>query len=304
MSIPLVYIDQNIVSFQADGKIDLSRIEDVQWVYSKEHFAEIRRSKVPERHLSALDLLGARLLDIDLINWKYSGSASLIETLSATDAYEQYLASTHEVPFDPKGLQVLMAWLNGGADSEAAMRVPDELEEQIRQLVAVLPPELVPGNIHEASSEFRKVIAEMVSHGNNIERTRQALGVGKGAAGSITGHDPIRQIWHMVAPNAPGLTCDQFFGFEAIEAMGQASWTAYEGIIRCCAMLDIVGFQAEKKARDPEKIENVMSDAAHIAAAAFCSAVISADRRFARRAKAIYEYKGVGTASLIMSVAG
>jgi hypothetical protein len=304
MSTPLVYIDQNIVSFQSDGNIDLSRLEGVQWVYSKEHFAEIRRSKVPLKHLGALDQLGARLLDIDLINWKYSGSATLSESLSATEAYEQYLASTNEVPFDAKGLQVLMAWFNGGADSEAAMRVPDELEEQLRQLVAGLPPELIPENIQEASSQFRKAMAEMVSHGNNIERTRQALGVGKGAAGGITGHDPIRQIWQLVAPNAPGLTCDQFFGFEPIEAIGQGPWTAYEGIIRCCAMLDIVGFQAEKKARDPEKIENVMSDAAHIAAAAFCSAVISSDRRFARRAKAIYEYKGVGTASLIMSVAG
>lgn len=304
MSIPLVYIDQNIVSFQADGKINLSRIEGVQWVYSKEHFAEIRRSNVPDLHLNALDSLGAKLLEIDLLNWKYSGSATLTEKSSAAEAYKQYLTSVNEVPFDTKGLQVLMAWFNGGADSDAVLRVPDELEEQIWKLVSELPPELVPSNIQEASNQFRQALAEMVSHGNDIERTRQALGVGKGAAGSVTGHDPIRQIWQKISPNVPGSTCDQFFGFEPIEALNQSPWTAYEGIIRCCAMLDIVGFQAEKKARDPEKIENVMSDAAHIAAAAYCTAVISADRRFARRAKAIYEYKGVGTASLIMSVAG
>lgn len=304
MSTPLVYIDQNIVSYHASSKIDLSRTEGVQWVFSKEHFAEISRSHAPRPYLDALEKIGARLLDIDLINWKYSGSATLSETASVTEAYEQYHASISEVPFDAKGLQALIAWFNGGADSEIALRVPDAFEEQLRQLVTGLPPELIPSNIQEVSNQFRQAMTEMVAHGNDIERTRLALGVGKGAAGGVTGHDPIRQIWKMVAPTMPGLTCDQFFGFEPIEAINQSPWTAYEGIIRCCAMLDIVGFQAEQKARDPEKIENVMSDAAHIAAAAYCAAVVSADKRFARRAKAIYEYKGVGTASLIMSVAG
>lgn len=68
-----------------------------------------------------------------------------------------------------------------------------------------------------------------------------------------------------------------------------------------CAMLDIVGYQAEQKSRNPEQIENVLSDARHIAAASYCAAVISADKRFSRRAKAIYEYKNVSTVSLLLS---
>jgi hypothetical protein len=66
----------------------------------------------------------------------------------------------------------------------------------------------------------------------------------------------------------------------------------------CCAVLDIIGFQAEKKARDLEKIPNVRSDAIHIGMGAYCAAILSGDRRLSKRAKAIYEYKKIGTIAL------
>lgn len=75
------------------------------------------------------------------------------------------------------------------------------------------------------------------------------------------------------------------------------------GIAGCCAVLDIIGFQAEKKSRDIEKLPNVRSDAVHIGMGAYCAALLTADRRLARRAKAIYEYKKLGTVALIMEVA-
>ncbi|HVY08417.1 MAG TPA: hypothetical protein VHB46_20770 [Burkholderiales bacterium] len=270
-------------------------------MYSKEHFAEIRRSKNPRVFLDTLDDIGAKRLEIDLTNWRFSGTATLTEGVSAKAAYEQYLAAVDEVPISTEALQILMAWLNGGASEDAVLRLPYAFDEQIKQLVSRLPPELVPNNPREVFEELALTISKMTVQGNSIEKTREALGVEKGAAGSVTGDDPIRQIWKIVAPNVAGLTCDQFFGFEPLEALDQSPWTAYEGIIRCCAVLDIVGYQAEKKSRDLEKIDNVMSDAAHIAAAAYCSAVISADRRFSRRAKAIYEFKKLSTASLILS---
>jgi len=75
----------------------------------------------------------------------------------------------------------------------------------------------------------------------------------------------------------------------------------YLGIIGCNAVLDILGFQAEKKCRKLSKIHNVRSDAGHIAMGAFCSAILSEDKRLIKRAKAIYEYKCIGTSPILIT---
>jgi hypothetical protein len=64
--------------------------------------------------------------------------------------------------------------------------------------------------------------------------------------------------------------------------------------------MDFVGFQAEKKCRKIDKIPNIRSDAEHIAMGAFCTAILSEDKRQIRRAKAIYEYKGINTLPILI----
>jgi hypothetical protein len=83
------------------------------------------------------------------------------------------------------------------------------------------------------------------------------------------------------------MTSDCFFGFE-----GRPT---YLGIIACCSVLDILGFQGEGKARKILSMPNVRSDANHIAMGAFCQVLLSADKRLINRAAAIYEYKNIGT---------
>lgn len=48
---PLFYVDQNVIGLQLEGKVELSKVEGVRWVYSKVHFAEIRRSRTTEGYL-------------------------------------------------------------------------------------------------------------------------------------------------------------------------------------------------------------------------------------------------------------
>ena len=74
MSTPLVYIDQNIIGIKLQGHINLSKRDDLKWVYSKEHFAEIKRADDPEKYLDVLNKIGAIMLDLILDeNWKITG---------------------------------------------------------------------------------------------------------------------------------------------------------------------------------------------------------------------------------------
>ncbi len=305
MSKPLVYVDQNLLGLLAQRVPGLASEPNVQWVYSKEHFAEIRRSSNPDQYLTALDKLGAKLIELELIDWKITGSAKLIDGPTALHHYSNYYEALTDVDVNENLLNPFQAWVNDGGDEQLLRDLPGHVAEQILALTEDLPVEQ-RSTLRDAASEvdLTPMIGQMIAWGNDINKTREAFGDGKGQIGQITGENQLIQIWALIGPVCGGITPDQFFGFDPIDKQGYETWPTYLGIIGCCAVLDIVGFQAEKKCRKIEKLPNVRSDSGHIAMGAFCSAILSADRRLARRAKAIYEYKRIGTASLHFQVAG
>ena len=304
MSKPLVYVDQSVLLLLAQRVPGLASEPNVLWVYSKEHFAEIRRSLNPEQYLAALDKLNAKLIELELIDWKITGSARLIDGPTAFQHYSNYCAALADVDVNENLLDPFQAWLNGGGDERLLRDVPAYVAEQILALTEDLPVEQGAA-LRDAASDvdLSSVICQMIERGNDINKTREAIGDGKGMIGQISGDNQLMQIWALIEPACGSVTCDQFFGFEPIDKQGYEAWPNYLGIVGCCAVLDIVGFQAEKKCRKIEQLPNVRSDSGHIAMGAFCSAILSADRRLAKRARAIYEYKGIGTASLHIQVA-
>lgn len=303
MSRHLVYIDQNVIGLHLEGKLRLSKLPELYWVYSKEHFAEIRRSSSVKQYLSALEEIDAKLLDLELnSDWKISGNARLIEHGKPTQHYGAYIEATGETDscvnlFDP-----FIAWVNGGSDEGPFKELPDCLADQVLTLTKDLPldSEFVLGALNALKPKFTDMIEQMLEQGNNITKTRKAFGGGKGAVGAISGENQLQQIWNIIGPACPGISCEQFFGFDPVDKQGYETWPTYLSIVGCCAVMDIVGFQAEKKCRKLDKIPNVRSDANHIAMGAFCSAILSEDKRLVRRAKAIYEYKGISTVPLLV----
>lgn len=305
MNRPLVYIDQNVVGLHLEGKIRLSKRPALYWVYSKEHFAKIKRSSNSEQYLSVLDEIDAKLLDLELdAHWKITGTAKLIEHGNPTQHYESYMEAIGEVDSCENLFDPFLAWVNGGSDEGSFKELPDRLAERVLSLTEELPldGQFVLRILNTLKPEFTDMIERMVENGNDITKTRKAFGDGKGAVGAIRGKNQLQQIWDIIVPSIPGISCDQFFGFDPVDKQGYETWPVYLGIVGCCAVLDIVGFQAEKKCRKLDKIPNIHSDSSHIAMGAFCSAILSEDKKLVRRARAIYEYKGIGTVPLLIEI--
>ncbi|OZY87742.1 hypothetical protein CBP51_12520 [Cellvibrio mixtus] len=306
MSKPLIYIDQNIIGLQLQGIISLAKRDDVAWVYSKEHFAEIRRSNEPAKYLDVLTAIDAKLLDLVLDeNWKITGEARLNESGTSHQHYDAYIEANKDVDFDDTLFDPFQVWVNGGEDEGSLRDLPEKFAHQILSLTSELPfdtTEMI-GKVKSITPKFDSIIEEMLLNGNDIEKTRAAFGDEKGAIGSISGEKEIEKIWEIISPTMQGteISCDQFFGFDPIEKQGYDFWPMYLGIIGCNAVLDILGFQAEKKCRKLNKIHNVRSDAGHIAMGAYCSAILSKDKRLIKRAKAIYGYKRIGTSPILVT---
>lgn len=299
VSKPLVYIDQNVLEPLVNRVPSLSDELKVQWVYSKEHFTEIRRSSNPSPYLTALDTLDAKLIELELVDWKITDSAKLIDGPTAFEHYSKYCDALTDVDVNDQLFDPFQAWVNGGGSEQLLRELPEHVAEQILSLTEGLPVEQ-RSTLRAAAAEIdlAPIIGKMIARGNNINKTREDFGNGKGQIGQITGNNQLMKIWALIRPTCNGITPDQFFGFDPSNKQGYEAWPIYLGIIGCCAVLDIVGFQAEKKCRKLEKLQNVRSDSGHIAMGAFCSAILSADKRLIKRAEAIYEYQKIGTASL------
>ncbi|WP_371192962.1 hypothetical protein [Glaciecola sp. SC05] len=306
MSRPLIYIDQNIIGLQLNGIIELGKRDDVVWVYSKEHFSEIKRANEPEKYLDVLDAIDAKLLDLILDeNGKITSEAALNEAGSPHQHYYNYIAVTEDVSFDDTIFDPLQVWINGGACKGLLMELPDKFEREILNLTIGLPMDNTEmlDKAQSLKPELASMVDEMVSNGNDTEKTRAAMGGEKGAFGSLVGENQILRIWEKISSTMRGtdISCDQFFGFNPVDKQGYDVWPTYLGIIGCNAVLDLLGFQAEKKCRDLNKIQNVRSDAVHIAMGAYCSAILSNDGRLINRARAIYEYKNIDTTPVSVS---
>lgn len=302
MSNPLVYIDQNIIGLQLQGILNLRKRDDLVWIYSKEHFAEIRRSNDPEKYLEVLKDIDAKLLELVLDeNWKITGEAKLINEGTPFQHFKSYIEATGDVDFDDTIFDPFQVWVNGGGDEGLLKEVSDSFADQVLRLTSELPFDTteMTDKMDSIKPEFDSMIDEMISNGNDIKKTRAAFGNDKGTIGGISGKHQIKKIWEIISPTMSGaeISCDQFFGFDPIDKQGYELWPVYLGIIGCCSVLDILGFQAEKKCRKINKIHNVRSDSAHIAMGAFCSGILSEDKRLVKRARAIYEYKGIGTST-------
>jgi len=198
MSKPLIYIDQNIIGLQLQGIFNLSKRDDVTWVYSKEHFAEIRRSNEPEKYLGVLDAIDARLLDLVLDeNWKITGEARLIENGTPFEHYDSYIEATGDVDFDDTIFDSFQVWVNGGGDEGPLKELSEKFAQQILGFTSDLPFDTteMTDKVKQIKPEFDSMIDEMISNGNDIHKTRAAFGDEKGSIGSISGEKQIEKIW-------------------------------------------------------------------------------------------------------------
>lgn len=303
---PLIYIDQNIIGLQLQGCIKLSKRDDAIWVYSKEHFAEIKRAQNPEKYLDVLGVLDAKLLELNLDgNFRITGQATLHETGCPYQHFDIYTKETNEVSLDDSIFDPIQVWVNGGACEDVLIDLPERFAQEVLNLTSGLSlgDFKMFDEVPSIRDDLDSMIVQMISNGNDIHKTRAALGDEKGSIGSIKGRNRIVQIWDKISSTTHLIdtSCDQFFGFEPVDKQGYEVWPMYLGIIGCNSVLDILGFQAEKKCRKLNKIQNVRSDAGHIAMGAYCSAILAEDTRLINRAKAIYEYKNIDTIPVLCS---
>lgn len=299
-----IYIDQNIVGYVHEGRIHLERVNGVDWIYSNEHFNEIARSG-DTSFLSALERLKAQQIELVLDdNYRITDSARIHQYSPPYELYQRHLKARSSPPKDEHLFTDLLGRLFGADNYHDAATLPARFRSQVEALLAEagVLEETVLASVKEVSVNLEELIGNDLSQTRSLETMRKSLGIHGGRVGKPKTDNPILEIWELIGKKYGGITPDQFFGFDPIDKQGYEVWPLYLGIVGCHTALNFAGYGTDKGIADPKNLPNIMSDAAHIAIASFCDAVMSEDKRFCKKASAIYKYKNHHTQVIRMEL--
>lgn len=299
----LIYLDQNILGLCAEGTISIRAEEDQLFIYSDEHYREISRSATPELFLEVLQQLKARRLRIQIDeSWKMTGNAIIGGEVDVAADYRSFLEAIAEHPPLEDSFDPLLSWINGGENEEVHEEMVEEQRRQLHQLIQPLNSPEAHRRIEESADAFQETVTAMTAQDNDIQKNRNRLGVGKGKIGNLDAGTALEEIWAILEPMCGEMTARQFFGFDPQEWNPELEIPLSVGICSCCAVLDVLGYQAERKTRRLDKMPNIRSDASHLGAASFCHSLVSADRRLIARAEAIFSFVGIKIHTTLVSV--
>lgn len=298
----LIYIDQNILSVQAQSSEVLS-LPGHQVAYSTVHFDEIARSADPAPYVHALDRLHAKHIRPIMSNGLPQDDVEVVAQ-SASTIFEEYLEERKRVPINVAEVQSFLAWLNGGNVNGDIADMPQRIRQYFADAVRAgapkLPIEFIDTLARKIEKEFEPVVSKALQVGNDYQANWERLGAPQTGFSQIAGADQLMQIWKVVQERVQDQAPEAYFGFKWKDGDQLSEAPRVLGIVACCGVLDALGFKAEKKRRKARKQANVQSDAQHIAMASFTDVFFTKDERLFHRAKAIYDFRSINTTSVYL----
>lgn len=292
---PWVYLDLNVLGDLVDGAVTLKG--EVTWVYSNEHFSELSRgtSRCVEL-LEALRTLGARRLVPEMNDFKPTGRMCLLEHSDPVAAFDEFKESNDEIPVDNTIQHDLIAALFGATNHDVTESIPARLAAQLHSLLAQCGEEgekLRP-QAEAAIKALEGMIPEVIKNSAPLETQREHFGTSQGVGSSFeNSENPIRELWELVKDKYNGLTLEQAFGLEVVEGGTWVPRPHFDAVVALHSILNHHGFLPDKHLAKGARMGNILSDGRHMAYGSYCACVLSADRRFVAKARAIYKFLGL-----------
>ncbi len=298
-----VYIDHNIVDDISKGLLELPNSDDIVWVYSNEHFNEIQRAG-DSRFLDVLRRLRAQKLELRIDgDFRMTGAAYLSGKVDPYDLYDSWCKAKAEVKFLGDYFFPALSRLFGADNADTLSSLPESFEREAS--IFLQAGGLLDDAQKEQVETARKAMETLFEHlveRPSLETFREALGTHGGRGGNLIKHEnPLEELWSIIAKTTPGITADQFFGFDPPEKYGYDELPIYLGIIGCYIVLNMIGLRPDEKLARVDRMPAITSDASHAGYASYCHALLSEDRRLCEKAKAIYRYKNIVTRVLHLS---
>ncbi len=297
-----VYLDQNIVGYIRDGLISLPDKGNIAWIYSNEHLNEIGRSN-DLSFLSPFEKLEARRVQFIVdSNFNFSNGFYFEEYRNPIDVYNEFMSETSQYP--DFSLPALQAFLLGNI-SELN---PDlYVEEMITKLLNLLPESLetraLITKITEIMKNFRNVLIDSKDKVLPINELREMIANEQFSDLSPKNERIIDQIWEKIKTGFLDFSQDELFGKTTPRFFGtNPNWSILNKISWCYSFLNVLGYWPDKHISKIASIISFNSDALHVAYSSCCDALLTADKRLAKKASATFDYFNISTEILTLEL--
>lgn len=301
----LIYIDQNIIQYIYEGKLNLNVDNNIIWAYSDEHFGEINRHNDENQCFDVLEYLKARKVKIQLDNkYKITDECVLYHYEDPRVLYNEYLDTINEYKNISIQFAPLQTFFYGNTESLNIDNYIDLFKSNLNSLTQdIVDDNKTLGKLYDSliSNVTEQLKSSLNASQNKIQpldKTRKLIT--KKQLSDLKHEDGIivDQIWTHVNHyfEKYSISKDQLFGKDKLPFLTnrteESKQTVVEGIVQCHTLLNHLGYWPDEKLTRPSKIFGINSDASHIAHGFFCTGILSADDRLCRKARAMYEYFG------------
>lgn len=302
----IVYIDQNIIQYIYEGKLELELDEEIIWAYSDEHFNEINRHKDENKCFKVLEDLKAQKVRIKLDNqFKLTNTIILLDYENPKILYEKYFENIVDYKDIVEQFVPLQAFYSGNKDSLDIENYVKNYKSNLLKLVSnemeyVGNEELnkmLLDSLDNFAEGYKDSLIDSKKYITTLDKARKSIS--KKQLSDLKPQDGliINQIWLLVKDyfEKISVTKDQLFGKHKLlldNGLTDTTQSIFEGIAQSHAILNYLGYWPDEKLTRLSKIYGINSDASHIAHGFFCNAIVSADDRLCKKASAIYSYFG------------
>ncbi|MCR8719574.1 hypothetical protein ALQ32_04032 [Pseudomonas syringae pv. tagetis] len=319
-----VYIDQNVLDMAVKGDHSAfftSLIEHFQILYSDDTLREIKRSGQPDKFLTALDTLKAMHIRYQFNErFELTGQVILHEIPSA-QSYSRYLQiePAYDMMF-AAAHQTTLKLYGGRSDATFSDIVSEQIKAfdgLIKSLSAPLVeldqthPDLrapIEQHLQTLQAQYEQISAmagaEMTKHisddagQSGVKNYRATVGMGPVELNNIKPPRVIEKIWAIYQQldgyRDQGYSIENFLGV-AKNPIYDREMHVHEKVTAIYNLLNVIGYKADSKLDRENRHVAAISDAAHAAIGTHAEILLSADRVFADKVRAIYEFLGVTT---------
>jgi hypothetical protein len=309
---PLIYLDHNIYdSFTKNELQELKTLilESFQVAYSNENLKEIARSpKYSDSFLKILSELNAYYMEIVLDeNGNITDRMRFLD-ISPQIAYTEQLKNTRD--FASINFDQFLHKLLGGRDTSNWSEIIGEIQNSVDSMLDDLDTDdnifkLGVSHLREGAyhtlEQLKVQIEATIPDDKELNATsslRKEAGTGPVVLNNIQGRGTLHRIFEIIK-SLPGMSKVQnlFLGIEndEITMLVNPNKTIYQKICGLYTFLEMLGYWSDRRLKKERRFLAFQSDQFHVANAAFTKAIITRDKPLAMRARAIYEYLGIGT---------
>lgn len=328
---PTVYLDHNILDVFLNhglGNLGKDFATDYQVVYSDETLKEIQRSSGYEsQFLNVLKELNAAHIKLVLEQPHFIDTNRVTITFrDPNESYEEHCENSEQWGEIELAQQQWLRKFSGGRQGDTISDIhfeqiasferlmnsikdnadifPSELQEQL-SFYADFMTEQYKETTEKSEALMKKNIADEKSW-NGINEFREHVKLGPKQLNNVKPPNVIIQIWEMLKNAEPygnlNMDIDDFFQTKCNPIYPDRLYHNHQKVTGIYNILNTLGYYPDSKIHKNRRFVAAMSDTSHSSIASFCDFLISNDEAFIKKTAAAYEFLGVKTQAIHVTI--